>query len=143
MNRLTDSRASRAGSRWKSYAIPFAALIASACSGAAHDSLDDPPGVSPAEDASAAPTTPVPEAAPAGDTVDATTSDDTSSDAGADDVDDAGDLDAAPVVEAGRDASDASLCGPCAGLGQKCCETPNTISYRQCYSPAICPGCCF
>jgi hypothetical protein len=44
--------------------------------------------------------------------------------------------------EAGEDAADASLCPPCT-FGTVCCATRGAISYGQCYSRAICAGCCF
>jgi hypothetical protein len=119
------------------------AVLASACGGASDNSLSSPPRSSSSRDSGVA----VPVADAGGsplDPPDATVIDAESGEAAAgDDVAEDAALDAGPAVEAGSDAGDASVCSPCLGFGQKCCETPGAFSYGQCYSPALCAGCCF
>ena len=129
-------------------ALFIAPSLASGCGGAASDSLNDPAGT--ATDAGSslkgtsedAASTPPPVGA-----VDATAIDATSAADDAAEADDSGELDApAPHGEdaALHDAAlDTGLCAATCAVGMRCCMTRGALYFGQCYSPALCAGCCF
>jgi hypothetical protein len=133
-------------------ALVVAPSLASGCGGAAGDSLSDPGGT--AVDAGSSPKSTSEDAASTlpGPTSPAATVDATAVDANpeADDAaeaDGSGGLDA--PAPAGEDAAphdaglDADLCGATCGGATRCCMTRGALYFGQCYSPALCAGCCF
>jgi hypothetical protein len=126
-------------------ALFVAPSLASGCGGAASDSLSDPAGTatdagnsskSTSEDAAS--TTP-----PVG-AVDATAFDATRGADDAAEADGSGELDAPAEDAAPHDAAlDTGLCATACGVGMRCCMTRGALYFGQCYSPALCAGCCF
>jgi hypothetical protein len=133
-------------------ALFVAPSLTSGCGGAASDSLSDPAGSAPDaassskgmnEDAtSTPPRTPRPV-----DAVDATAIDAPSGANDAAEADGPGDLDApTPSADdaAPHDAGlEAGLCATTCAVGMRCCMTRGALYFGQCYSPALCAGCCF
>jgi hypothetical protein len=128
-------------------ALFVAPSLVSGCGGAASDSLSDPAGTatdagnsskSTSEDAAS--TTP-----PVG-AVDATAIDATSGADDAAEADGSAELDGALPAEdaAPHDAGlDTGLCATTCAAGMRCCMTRGALYFGQCYSPALCAGCCF